>query len=308
MWAGPSANARSMENASPSATGRLEGPGTLDGTGQRSAKQLLRQAPGDVVFILWVSVCAFIPEAIWQGLWLLKGHLGPTEIYSALFIGTLFTFFVEPLLERLRAGRWRLAHGPGGNLVLTASVALGFGMVAVSIHHSIDAYLGGAVGGADARQAALAHAMQQTQEWASLPAAVMAAWFLANIRRRLAYPALYLACLWCFGAGVLYAWRWQEVLATAIPCCLIALLGTRAVLAGWTPKTVSILVKIVGAVAVCWLSLVWVVGWAINHAGYPNFEFYEPAQLAEDARFYLGWGLGLCVAPNPVTEEARRPV
>lgn len=297
-----------MNNAGPSETGRSTGPGIVDRTGRKSAMQLLRQAPGDVVFILWVSVCAFVPEAIWQGLWLLKGHLGPTEIYTALFIGTLFTFFVEPLLERLKAGRRHLTHGPAGNLVLTALLALGFGMVAVSIHHSIDAYLGGAVGGADARQTALAHAMQQTQEWASLPAAVMSAWFLANAQRRLAYPALSLACLWCVGAGVLYAWRWQVVVATAIPCCLIALVGTRAVLAGWTPKTVSTLAKIVGAVAVCWLPLVWVVGWVVNHAGYPNFQFYEPAQLAEDARFYLGWALGLCLAPNPVTEDARHPV
>lgn len=52
------------------------------------------------VYTLWVSVCAFAPELLWQGFVLMRGHFGAAELFSALFIGTLFAFFVEPLLRR----------------------------------------------------------------------------------------------------------------------------------------------------------------------------------------------------------------
>ena len=80
------------------------------------------------VFTLWVSICAFTPEFIWQGFVLLRGHFGPVEAYSALFIGTLFAFFVEPVVERLRAGRWRLAHEHTKGLLLGAVVSLAFAL------------------------------------------------------------------------------------------------------------------------------------------------------------------------------------
>ena len=272
---------------------------TLVQRSEPSSTQALRDAPGYILFTVWVSVCAFAPEAIWQGLLLLQGHFGPVEIYTALFIGTLFTVFVEPLLERLRAGRWRLTHGSSRNVVLTAIVSLGFGILAVCIHHSIDAYLGGAIGGPVARQAALANAMHQTQEWASLPAAIMVAWFLGHVRGRWAYPALCLACLWSVVAGILYGWPWLEVIVTAIPCCVIALLGTRIIHDHRTPWRVFALARVVGVVGAGWLCFIWAMGWIGARGGYPALEVYSPAQLAEDARFYLGWFLGLCVAPNP---------
>ncbi len=136
------------------------------------------------VFTLWVSICAFAPEFIWQGFVLLRGHFGPAEAYSALFVGALFAFFVEPVMERLKAGRWRLAHGRTAGELLGAPVSLAFGFVVVCIHEAMATYLGGGHAGDEARRASLVQAIGEVQQWASIPAAVTAAWFAAGTSRR----------------------------------------------------------------------------------------------------------------------------
>jgi hypothetical protein len=109
------------------------------------------------VVTLWVSICAFAPELIWQGFVLLQGHFGRAEVYSALFIGTLFTFFVEPLVQRLKAGRWRVPHEHTGGLLLGTLVSLAFGFVVVCIHEAMTAYLGGGHAGDEAGKPGASH-------------------------------------------------------------------------------------------------------------------------------------------------------
>ena len=262
----------------------------------------LARALAYVVFTLWVSICAFAPEFIWQGFVLQRGHFGPAEAYSALFIGTLFAFFVEPVLERLRAGRWRLAHEHSKGLLLAALVSLAFGVAAVCLHEAMAAYLGGGHAGEEAKRTSLAQAIDQVREWASIPAAVTAAWFVAGTSRRLALPAVGLACAWIVAVGYLYGWGWLVVATTAAPCCLIALLGTRAVLRRWDASTFPALAKLTAGVAGGWLVLAWLTGAAVGHVGSPGFQLYTPDAFYDDLRFYLGWALGLSVAPNPVPE------
>ena len=90
---------------------------------------------------------------------------------------------------RLKAGRWRLAHEPSGGLLLSVVVSLAFGIVVVCIHEAMLAYLGGGHTGDETKRAGLARAIDSTFEWASIPAAVMAAWFVGGTVRRLALPA-----------------------------------------------------------------------------------------------------------------------
>src|SRR4051794_41677562 len=93
------------------------------------------------VFTLWVSVCAFSPELIWQGFVLLRGHFGAAEAVSALFVGTLFAFFVEPVMERLKAGHWAPAPGPTGGVLFAALGSVAFGGGVVCIHKAVGAFL-----------------------------------------------------------------------------------------------------------------------------------------------------------------------
>lgn len=103
------------------------------------------RAPAYAVFVLWTSACAFAPEIIWQGFLVLRGHFGIAEFYTALFIGALFTFFVESLAERLKAGKWRLphGHGHGGSLVIGALLSLSVGAALVCVHEAMAAFFGG---------------------------------------------------------------------------------------------------------------------------------------------------------------------
>ena len=228
----------------------------------------------------------------------LRGHFGPAEAYSALFIGTLFAFFVEPVVERPKAGRWRLAPEHTRGLLLGALVSLAFGVVVVCLHEAMAAYLGSGHAVDGAKRASLAQAIDQVREWASIPAAVTAAWFAAGTSRRLALPAAGLACAWIVAVGFVYDWGWRVVATTAAPCCLIALLGTRAVLRRWDMSTFPALAKLTACVAGGWLVLAWLTETGARLVGSQGFQLYTPDAFYDDLRFYLGWSLGLSVASN----------
>jgi hypothetical protein len=58
---------------------------------------------GSVALIVafWVAICAAAPEVIWQGLRIAAGHLTRADLLSALLLGLILAFFVEPLLRRI---------------------------------------------------------------------------------------------------------------------------------------------------------------------------------------------------------------
>lgn len=269
------------------------------------------RAPAYFVFVLWASVCAFAPEIIWQGFLLLRSHFGAAEFYTAVFIGALFAFFVEPLAERLKAGKWHLphghGHGRGGSVVLGALLSLLVGAALVCVHEAMGAFFGGGHAEERAKWGGLVSAIKQALEWASVPGAITAAWLVASASRRFAYPATAAACAWTLAAGLVWGWTWPDVVTTTIAGWLIALLGTRKVLRGWDAGCIPALARIVFVTSLTCVSFVLlaqkVAGWASGH----SFEFYTVPQAYEDLRFYLGWFLGLSIAPNPVPHVCRKP-
>ena len=264
----------------------------------------LPRAPAYAVFILWASACAFAPEVMWQGFLFLRSHFGAAEFYTAVFIGALFTFFVEPLAERLRAGKWRLPHsqehGPGGSLLLGVPLSLSVGFALVCVHEAMGAFFGSAQSEEGARWMSLTGAIWQALEWTSVPAAVTAAWLVASASRRFAYAAAGVACAWTLATGFVWGWTWPDVVTTSAVGCLVALLGARVVLRGWDKDSLPALARIVAVTSVTCLASVLLVqaaaGWVSGRA----FEFYTLSQAYEDLRFYLGWFLGLSFAPDPV--------
>ncbi|HTH49451.1 MAG TPA: hypothetical protein VMB21_18180 [Candidatus Limnocylindria bacterium] len=257
------------------------------------------------MFTVWVSICAFAPEVIWQGLVLLRGHFGPAQAYSALLVGALFAFFVEPLVERLKAGRWELSHWDEKGLLLTALVSLAFGVAAVCIHEAITAYFGsGGHAGEEERWESLIRALDEVREWAAIPAVVTAAWLVAGMRHPLALPAAGLACVWVVAVGFLHGWGWPNVLTTAVPSCLIAVLGARLAVRRWDAGTFAALAGLTASVSGGWLALAWLADLSSHRLGGPGgIPLYASHTFYEDVRFYLGWSLGLAVAPNPVAER-----
>ena len=271
----------------------------------------LLRAPAYSVFVLWASACAFAPEIIWQGFLLLRSHFGVAEFYTAVFIGGLFAFFVEPLAERLKARKWRLPHGQehghGGSIVLGALLSLSIGAALVCVHEAMGAFFGGAHAEEGAKWTGLVSAIIQALEWASVPAAVTAAWLVASASRRFAYPATGVACAWTLAAGFVWGWTWPDVVTTTTAGWLIALLGTRKVLRGWDAGSIPALARIVFVTSLTCVASILLAQAAAGWASGDVFEFYTVSQAYEDMRFYLGWFLGLSIAPDPVPRGCREP-
>jgi hypothetical protein len=90
------------------------------------------------------------------------------------------------------------------------------------------------------------------------------------------------------------------VATTAVPCCLIVLLGARVVVRRWDSGTFPTLAKLTAGVAGGWMMLAWLADLGAWQMGGPGSQLYAPDAFYDDLRFYLGWSLGLSVAPNPV--------
>jgi hypothetical protein len=265
----------------------------------------LGRAFNSVVFAFWVSVCAAAPEFIWRGLVALAGHLALRDVYSAILIAMLLGFFVEPIMERLRTGSWKLEHRNARTSIYRATISLAFGVAAVSVHEAMNAYLGGAQAADHEKQANLVAAMEQVREWALIPFAVTVAWFSARAGRRVAFLAAILGGVWVVAVGLHYAWAWRDIVTTSTPCFAIIALGTRFVAKRWDDETFLHLALLTAIVAACWLVLAWLAESGAWLLGAPDFHIYGWERFWEDFRFYLGWSLGLAVAPNPVPRGAR---
>jgi len=58
------------------------------------------------------------------------------------------------------------------------------------------------------------------------------------------------------------------------------------------------------SVACCWFVLAWLAPACVRLLGIADLHLYTWTAFFEDFRFFLGWAVGLVVAPNPVPKEA----
>jgi predicted PurR-regulated permease PerM len=252
------------------------------------------------VFAIWVSICAAAPEFIWRGFVILAGHLTLSVVYSVILIALLLAFFIEPLMERIKTASWELKHQSAKTSVYTAITALGFGIAAVSVHEAMNAYLGGEQVADHAKQANLLKAVEQVHEWASIPFVVTIIWFATRTRRRLSLPAGILVCLWVISIGFYYDWEWRDIIRTAAPSAAITVLGALSISASWDERGLARLASLTALVALCWCVVLGVAQGAAWSFGAPRIRIYAWDEFGEDFRFYLGWALGVAVAPSPL--------
>src|SRR5258708_193650 len=206
----------------------------------------------------------------------------------------------------LRMGGWKVEDGKGRIWIYTAGFGLVFGGAAVSVHEAMNAYLGGAEAADHEKQANLVAAIEQVREWALIPFAVTLAWFGARAGGWVAVLAGILAGVWVVAVGLHYEWAWRDIVTTALPCFAIIAIGTRLVAQRWDDETFLHLALLTAGVAAGWLALAWLAQGAAWLFGATGFPIYSLERFWEDFRFYLGWSLGLAVAPNPVQEERAR--
>jgi hypothetical protein len=252
-----------------------------------------------LIVSLWVSVCAAAPELVWQGLLELLQHFSRQTAYSIILIGLILTVFVEPILERARDGRWRPEHRGTRNLLFTIPIAFIFGMVAVCLHKSLTAYLGAAnLDPGELREGTI-RAAALILEWACIPLAVTMAWFSARRRGWLPYLAGAGAAVWVVGAGWFYGWPLPGVVITSIPCVALIPLGQMYVARHWDENTFRNLAVGLSVFSVLWLAITLLVQATLPAVGITGVFLYAAGDIGENFRFYLGWALGLILAPNP---------
>ena len=256
-----------------------------------------------LISALWIAICAAAPEFIWQGSWIALSHLSWADLVSALLIGVILAFFVDPLMSRLRS-LLRRAQSPGQsggtqpNPLFRVGVSLAFALASVCVHDAMSAFASSRAAEQGGAEAGLAAALELTLASAIVPFAVTLAW-LAVCNRWLAVPMGIIGGASAGIAGWLFSWSAQEVIATTIACLLILGLGYRQVMGGPGRDLFARCARYVALVAAIGLAAALLLRAAFHIFNIGQFSLYSTSLLWLDARFYLGWTLGLLLAPSP---------
>lgn len=254
-----------------------------------------------VTVSVWIAICAAAPEIIWQGFRLTYAQLSWTEVGAALLTGMILAFFVEPLMQMIREvlehARHRPVHHRSSHVLFAASLALAFAMASVFLHGAMIAFISRGEGAHEG--SALVAGLGLTAAWAIGPFTITLAW-LGQRRRALAVPLGVLAVLSPLFAGWLFSWDAISVVSTAIPALAILGLGYWQ---GGSPR-LRHHAGMVLWVGIAWLLVALVVDAGLGLLGLARFDLYDPPSFWVDARFYLGWALGLLLAPTPRPSQA----
>jgi hypothetical protein len=262
------------------------------------------------VSALSIAICAAAPELVWQGLLVASRHVSGADLLSALLIGLVLAFVVDPLMERIRHALSR--HRQREALIsderkplFTTCIGVAFALVSVCLHSALTDFVSGPEGHAGANYGELEAAVRLTAEWAFVPFFVTAAWI--GVRSRWAkVPLGFLAGVSPLFAGWLFSWSWQDIVITALPCIAILLFGY--------PHTVNVESQLRFAPyarSVIFVAVVWLVATALAEVvlyslAIDPFRFNSSLEFWIDSRFYFGWALGLLITPFPFHSGSER--
>src|ERR1700683_5481597 len=140
-----------------------------------------------------------------------------------------------------------------------------------------------------------------TTEWAFVPFAMMLAWQSARLRW-LAVPTGIIALASPAIAGWLCGWSTRTILDTIIPCAIVLALGYRAVAKLPADRGFARCARIVAVVGVVWIGAALVIDAVLGSFHLNPFKLYSASDVFADMRFYLGWTLGLLLAPHAARE------
>ena len=257
-----------------------------------------------LVFALWIAICAAAPEFIWQGIGIGLGHVSRADLLSALLIGLILAFFVEPLMRRLDDLLHRARDAPPvRNLLFVASLSVVFALVSVSVHHAMTAFVSDHGAGRVGAGSGLAAAIALATAWATVPFAITLAWL--SVRSGwLRVPMGSIGAASAAIAGWLFSWSGPEVIATTLPCLVILNLGYRQLTGQARPRALARCAPIVALVGVGWLTIALALDAALAFYHLDRFKLNIAANFWVDVRFYLGWALGLVLAPSPYGSNA----
>jgi hypothetical protein len=264
-----------------------------------------RRAANAFFFALWVAVCAAAPEFLWQGLFSLFGQLSATDAAAALFIGAILAFFVEPVMERLRSLGSHVRRPPK-TPAFAACEAFGFAIVAVCVGEAITVYVDASHSSAHASEN-LVEAVSLALQWAVMPFFISLAWISARRGRWLLRAMAALAVIAGALTGVAFRWDADTLVTTGIPSALVLVAGCLIVREQWDADTFQRCARSTAVIALTWLVLTGAVQGVLSLLRVEAFRVYEWSEYWSDFRFYLGWVIGLVIAPAPVPNTPSLP-
>jgi len=252
---------------------------------------------------LWISICAAAPEFIWQGIKIALAHPSWADFLAALLIGLILAFFIDPIMDRLRDLLRRQPRQDGRDgrrgALFTAFVSMAFALASVSLHDAMTEFV--SAKDDPSGEVGLIAGILLTTAWAMVPFFIALAWQSAN-NRWLAPPFGVLAAASPCVAGWLFSWSLQSTILTLAPCLLILYFGYRRAVKTPSELALARCAPIVAAVAAGWLVSTWLVDFGLARFG-AAFRLYSSVDFWIDARFYLGWTLGLFVAPRAAVDR-----
>jgi hypothetical protein len=253
-----------------------------------------------LISALWIGISSAAPELIWQGMKIALAHPSWADLVSALLIGLVLAFFIEPVMEQAR--EW--LHRPGEprpvasrshNALFGAVLSFAFAIISVLLHDAMIALIAGE-GPRHSDESALTAGISLTAAWALVPIAVTLAWHGGGADRRLAVPLGVLAAVSPVIAGWLFSWPPATIIITEVPTLLFLPVGYRELR---RPPREAAFVRCairVAIIAAIWLPIARAFDALSGHPG----EFYGWTDFLVDARFYFGWAVGLALVPLPV--------
>ena len=258
-----------------------------------------------VITSFWVAICAAAPEFIWQGLSLALGHLNRTEVLAALLVGLVLAFFVEPVMERIRHLLSRPPHVRHlefrtHGALFTAGLSIAFALTSICLHEAMNAFVSDR--GASGPDSGLAAGIGLTAEWAIVPFAITIAW-LTMQPRWLAVPTGAVAVVAAYFTGWLFDWPVQSVIATTIPSLVILGLGYRRMLRTPGHRVLDRCARSVALVGAIWLVAAAAFDMAMRLSHLAQFSLYDAPSFWMDVRSYIGWAIGLALAPSPFRQR-----
>jgi hypothetical protein len=250
-----------------------------------------------VIASLWVAICAAAPEFIWQGVQIAFSEPILTWLPSALLVGMILAFFVEPMMQYLRAylvdpTRYRPMRKRTPNALFAASLAFAFAIVSICLHDALIAFVSAKHGGHADKNAGLLAAFVLVATWAIGPFAVTIAWLGASCRW-LAIPLGITAVATPLIAEWQFSWPVGSVISTAVPSLAILGLGYRHRIA----ENLGRGARLVLAVGAVWLATALLIQAAAKVLHFQAFQLYDATDFWVDVRFYIGWAIGLLLAP-----------
>ena len=251
-----------------------------------------------VFFSVWVSVCSVAPEFLWQGWLTVTHHFSWVTVGTVLLVGAIVAFFVEPLFERLRAMRWHVAHKQR-NPAHATFAAFGFAVLAVLVHEAITSFVSTSYV-SNREEFSLFVALSDVLQWSSIPFTVTIAWLCMRQSRWIRWSTLLLASGIVFLLGFIYEWSVQEMFIAEIPSAFILFAGLQVMRRHPAQLALYRCVRLIAIIACIWLVTAGLVQLALSLFAPETWRFYSWTEYTTDFRFYVGWVIGLAVAPRPV--------